>query len=172
VPVGPIDICGLTKVIGEDLTTLFHLETGVRTIIARFFNVYGPNDTNPHVIPEITRQLKSGSREVELGNLLPKRDFIYIQDVIDAVLRLLERFDGEFDIFNIGSGREHSVSDIVEFCSQILGEEIRVRQAKERIRRVERLHLLANIKIIQKAIGWSPKIDLREGLKKLLLDAY
>lgn len=72
VPVGPIDICGLTKVIGEDLTTLFHLETGVRTIIARFFNVYGPNDTNPHVIPEITRQLKSGSREVELGNLLQR----------------------------------------------------------------------------------------------------
>lgn len=167
-PVGPINIYSLTKVVGEDITKLFHLETGIRTIVVRLFNVYGPTETNPHVIPEIVTQLRSGGREIELGNLSPKRDYIHVLDVVSAIIALLEQFNNGFDIFNIGCEREYSVSEIIEECTQIIGEEIKIRQTKDRIRRSERAHLLANISKIKEATNWSPNIDLREGLRELL----
>lgn len=88
---GPIDIYGYTKVIGEDLAKLFYLETNIKTIIGRLFNVYGPNETNPHLIPEIIDQLKSGKREVHLGNLEPKRDYIHVEDVVTSIITLINR---------------------------------------------------------------------------------
>jgi len=168
-PVDPVDIYGLTKVVGEDLARLFYRETGVKTIVARLFNVYGPDETNPHVIPEIVGQLKSGSREIELGNLSPKRDYVHVQDVVDAIMALLEKSEEGFDIFNIGSGREYSVSEIIEQCKRIIGEELGIRQSKNRTRKSERMHLLADITKIQEATGWSPKMGLRDGLHGLLM---
>ena len=168
-PVGPTDIYGLTKVVGEDLARLLCRETGVRTIVARLFNVYGANETNPHVIPEIVDQVKSGSREIELGNLSPKRDYVHVQDVVDAIMALLEKSERRFDIFNVGSGRDYSVSEIIEQCKQVIGEELGIRQSKNRIRKSERMHLLADITKIQEATGWSPKIGLRDGLQELLM---
>jgi len=167
--VGPIDIYGLTKVVGEDLARLFYRESEVKTIVARLFNVYGPNETNPHVIPEIVGQLKSGSREIELGNLSPKRDYVHVQDVVDAIMALLEKSKRRFDIFNVGSGREYSVSEIIEQCKQVIGEELGIRQSKNRMRKSERMHLLADITKIQQATGWSPKIGLGDGLQGLLM---
>ena len=74
--VGPSGIYGTSKLIGEDLVRLFHLETGVRALICRFFNMYGPNETNPHLIPEIINQIKTHGTTLKLGNLEAKRDFI------------------------------------------------------------------------------------------------
>lgn len=167
-PIGPTDIYGITKVIGEDLVSLFHWETGTKTIVGRFFNVYGPNETNPHVIPEVIDQLSSGRREIELGNLSPKRDYIHVLDIVSAIIALLEQFNGKFDIFNIGCGREYSVGEIVEECAQIIGQEIKIRQTKARIRTSERMHLLASIRKIQEVTNWSPKKEIREGLRGLL----
>ena len=51
--IGPMDIYGLSKVAGERLMNEFHLASGTTTIVCRFFNAFGPNETNPHLIPEI-----------------------------------------------------------------------------------------------------------------------
>jgi UDP-glucose 4-epimerase len=160
---GPIDIYGMTKLIGEDLVRLYRKNNA---IIARIFNVYGPNDTNPHVIPEIINQVKRGRRKIELGNLSPKRDYIHVNDVCEAILALLEH--KKSGVYNIGTGKEHSVEDIVDLVSEILGEELQVEQVKERIRLVERMHLLADIYKIQSETGWKAKIELKEGLKGLI----
>ena len=60
--INPIDIYGLTKLVGEDIARLYHLETSVKTIISRLYNVYGSNETNPHLIPVIIDQLTSGKK--------------------------------------------------------------------------------------------------------------
>ena len=66
--VRPLDIYGLSKLVGENLMQKFHLETGVDTICCRFFNAFGPNETNPHLIPEIEKQIREGNRKIALGN--------------------------------------------------------------------------------------------------------
>ena len=164
----PTDIYGISKLIGEDLCRLFYRETGVRTIITRIFNVYGPGETNPHIVPEIIKQLKKGKLEVELGNIESKRDFINVRDVVGAFISLLGNFRGELGIFNIGSGKEYSIREVIETCERIIGREIKVKSSESRKRMDDRMHLLADIQKIMKETGWKPETDIEEELKELL----
>lgn len=166
--VKPLDIYGLTKLAGERLFNEFYLNTKIPTIICRFFNAFGPNETNPHLIPEIQSQVNSGVRKIELGNLTPKRDFIHTSDMAIAVKLLLENFEEGIDIFNLGQGKEYSVTEIVTAFEEALNHKIDIVQAPERIRKVEREHLLADIAKLKKFINWEPKIDIVSGIKTLL----
>lgn len=159
---GPIDIYGNTKLVGEDLVKLNYK----KATIVRLFNAYGPNDLNPHLIPAIIKQVKTGNRKINLGNLSPKRDYIYVDDICRAITNLLE-YD-KTGTYNVGTGIEHSVKKVVETVSQILGEKIQIVQDKKRMRKVERKGLLADITKIQNETGWEPRIELKEGLRKLM----
>lgn len=156
---GPIDIYGKTKIIGEDLVKLYCKNP----IIGRIFNVYGPRDLNPHLIPDIMEQLQKGEHKIKLGNLTPKRDFIHVEDVCRAIITLLEQ--NKSGTFNIGSGKAYSVKEVVDLISKSLDEKIEIIQENHRIRDIEREVLLSDITKIHKETGWKPKIKLEEGLK-------
>jgi len=164
----PLDIYGLSKLAGEHLMNEFHLQTSIPTIICRFFNAFGPNETNLHLIPEIQRQVNSGQRTIELGNLEPKRDFIHTYDMARAISMLLDKFDSGIDVFNLGRGQEYSVIDVVKEFENKLGEEITIKVDQSRVRKVERMHLLADISKLKRFISWEPEISLSEGIKTLI----
>lgn len=164
---GPLDIYGLSKLTGEHLCNEFHLMTGVPTIVCRFFNAFGPNETNPHLIPEIQNQINSGMRKIKLGNLTPKRDFIHTSDMANAVHTLLSKIDKGTDTFNLGRGIEYSVTEIVDAFSRELGELVEIEVDPARVRKVERMHLLADVSKL-KSIGWSPLIGIDEGIRTLI----
>ncbi len=164
----PLDIYGLSKLAGEELCEKFHLETNIDTIVCRFFNAFGPNETNPHLIPEIDDQLKSGKRTIELGNLTPKRDFIHTHDMADAIGALLNVKDIGYEIFNLGRGIEYSVTEVVDAFSKILGEKIEIKVDKKRVRKVERMHLLADISKLKERTNWKPLRTLEEGIQDMI----
>ena len=164
----PLDIYGLSKLAGEHLMNEFHLQTSIPTIICRFFNAFGPNETNLHLIPEIQRQVNSGLRTIELGNLEPKRDFIHTYDMARAIFMMLDKFDSGIDVFNLGSGQEYSVIDVVKEFENQLAEEITIKVDQSRVRKVERMHLLADISKLKAFMNWEPEISLSEGIKTLL----
>ena len=164
----PMDIYGLTKLTGEYLCREFYLRTKTPTIICRFFNAFGPNETNPHLIPEIQKQVNAGKRIIKLGNLTPKRDFIHTFDMAQSVRLLLEKFRRGVDVFNLGSGSEYSVVEIVRAFERQVGEEIEIEVDSARVRRTERMHLLANISKLRKFINWTPQIGIDEGIKTLI----
>lgn len=164
----PIDVYGETKVVGEELAELFARQTGVSTVSARLFNVYGPNETNPHLVPAILEQLADGSREVELGNLTPKRDFVHVDDVSRAILALLGEFDQPYRAYNVGTGTSYSVREVVECVSDVLGEEITIRQDDEKVRESDRPHLEADVSRIRNEVGWEPELEFTEGLERLV----
>lgn len=166
-PTGPLDIYGLSKLTGERLCNEFHLSTGVPTIVCRFFNAFGPNETNPHLIPEIQNQLNAGMRKIKLGNLTPKRDFIHTSDMANAVHTLLHKIESGIDTFNLGRGIEYSVTEIVDAFSRELGETIEIEVDPARVRKVERMHLLADVSKLT-SIGWSPLIGIDEGIRTLI----
>jgi UDP-glucose 4-epimerase len=163
----PLDIYGISKLTGEHLFKKFWLETGVDTVVCRFFNAFGPNETNPHLIPEIEKQLRNGLRTIKLGNLTPKRDFIHTHDMASAVRILLEMDHPGFDIFNLGRGIEYSVVEIVEAFERQLNEKIKIEVDPERVRKVEREHLLADVNKL-KSVGWIPRWGIDEGIKDLI----
>jgi UDP-glucose 4-epimerase len=165
---GPLDIYGLSKLTGEHLCNEFHLMSGIPTIICRFFNAFGPNETNPHLIPEIQKQINEGKRKIKLGNLTPKRDFIHTHDMASAVSTLLNKVEAGIDVYNLGRGIEYSVTEIVEAFERQLGEKIEIEVDPARVRKVERMHLLADVSKL-KSLGWTPTRGIDEGIGTLIM---
>ncbi len=164
---GPMDIYGLSKLTGEQLCQKFFLETGIATVICRFFNAFGPNETNPHLIPEIQHQIKSGKRTIELGNILPKRDFIHTYDMANAISIMIKKLTTGITTINLGQGEEYAVTEIVNAFERILNEKITIEIDEARVRKVERMHLLADVTKL-KSLGWQPAISIDMGIKTLL----
>ncbi|HRD51414.1 MAG TPA: GDP-mannose 4,6-dehydratase [Flavobacteriales bacterium] len=169
-PVGPLDIYGTTKLATERIAGEFCLRTGIPTIIGRFFNAFGPNETNPHLIPEIQRQVRAGKRVLRLGNLEPKRDFIHTSDMARAMQALLACGVHGCEVFNIGRGIEYSVLDVVRAFERVLGEPLRIEVGEARVRKVERMHLLADVRKLKQRTGWEPKWGIDEGVATLLTE--
>ncbi len=163
----PCDIYGLSKCFSESLVQRFHEDTGKSCMIARIFNVFGPRETNPHVIPHILEQLAK-TDEVQLGNIDSQRDFIYVEDVSRALIMLAQWDGARFDIFNVGSGHEYSVREIVETCELLLKKPIKITSLPSLQRKVDRRHLSADISKMNSLVGWQTKYNLFTGLQKLL----
>jgi UDP-glucose 4-epimerase len=164
---GPLDIYGLSKLTCEHLCNEFHLMTEIPTVVCRFFNAFGPNETNPHLIPEIQKQILGGNRKIKLGNLTPKRDFIHTHDMANAVKILLENTGQGIHTYNLGRGIEYAVTEIVDAFAKAIGEPIEIEVDPARVRKVERMHLLADVSKL-KSLGWEPKIGIEEGIKTLV----
>ncbi|MBL0036627.1 MAG: SDR family NAD(P)-dependent oxidoreductase [Flavobacteriales bacterium] len=165
---GPMDIYGTTKLATEKLASEFHLRSQIPTIVGRFFNAFGPNETNPHLFPEIQRQVLADARTLQLGNLDPKRDYIHTEDMSCAMSALLGQGIKGYDTFNIGRGIEYSVREVVEAFERQLGEKLTIEVDQARVRKVERMHLLADVRKLKLVTGWEPNWSIDEGVATLL----
>ena len=167
-PLGPGDIYGVTKFATEMLLRQHHQTTGQSCVIARFFNVYGKHETNLHVIPVIVEQLKAGTGRIQLGKLDSRRDFIFVEDLTDALLRLMRVEDIQVETFNIGSGTACSIQQVVDVCGELLGQTIAIKIAPDRLRKVDPPLLQAQIGKLHEATGWQPRHDFRSGMRIVL----
>ena len=166
---GPVDLYGETKLEGERLVEGFGARHGTRTVVARIFNVVGRRETNPHVVPEVVEQLRSGASVVRVGNVTPRRDYTDVRDVADALCRLLTTTTAE-TVFNVGSGRSVSVLDVIETCGEALGRAVDVEVEQGRVRALDRAELVADNRRLRAAVGWEPGRPLASTLRELLLD--
>jgi UDP-glucose 4-epimerase len=166
-PYEPTDIYGLSKIVNEMQLKMFSSKVTTQCAAVRLSNVYGPNETNPHVIPEILSQIKQGLDTIALGNIKPKRDYIYVRDVAKALIALAQRNRHSYRVYNIGYGQEYSVSKVLAYLSNITGRQLTASVAAERVRKTDRMHLLADVQRIRTEIGWSPQVSLLQGLYEL-----
>lgn len=159
-PLQPTNPYMRSKVLGEELCRAYYADFGVKCIILRSFNIYGPDQNMNFLIPSIIIQLQNG--KIELKDQEPKRDFIYISDVIGAYIKAGE-FNGDFDVFNIGYGKSYSVKEIVDKIIQIYGKDVKVKYTNER-RKNEIMDTVSDIKNVREKLGWKPDVDIDTGL--------
>lgn len=164
----PMDVYGLSKLAGETEIRLFAGTHPCAAVIGRLFNAVGTRETNPHLLPDIVKQLNAGARRIRLGNLTPKRDFVNAADMARAIYTSVKRAENGCATFNIGSGVAYSVVEVVQICEKILGEKIEIVEDLKLKRKVERQNLVASIEKIAWGIGWRPEIDLEKTLRELL----
>jgi UDP-glucose 4-epimerase len=161
---GPVDVYGHSKRWAEELAADFTARTGTAAGIARLFNVFGPGETNAHFIPSLISQLKAGET-VRLGNLSTKRDYIFVDDVAEALLRLaLYVRDGQSATVNIGSGRAYAGHEVVDALAAFTSGAAATVDPS-RIRPVDRPVLLADPTLAQKLLDWTPRTGLLDGLR-------
>ena len=167
--VEPADIYGFTKLHGEDYVRSLSASRQLTGVNVRLFNVIGPGETNPHLLPARMDQLRTGSDVLEVGNTWPKRDYI---DVVDAAGGFAAAAlgagpgPGECETVNLSSGDQYSVDEILERLQSVLGLKFEVRQAQDRMRAVDRPVLGADISRIQEKFGWAPQHSLESSLER------
>ena len=154
-----------SKLIAEDICDLYKKNYDLKITIFRPFNVYGPGQNVSFLIPEIIKQAISKEKKIiEVNDLKPKRDYIYIDDLINA---LILSIDGKDNIYNIGSGYSVSVEDIIKLVlkkSGIKKEYI----SKEIIRENEIYDVIADVSKAKKELNWSAHTSLEEGIKNCI----
>jgi UDP-glucose 4-epimerase len=135
------------------------------------FNIIGPGETNPHLLPAILAQLLQGRRTLGLGNCHPKRDYIDVSDAAAGVASIALQLGAApgTDTVNIGTGISHSVYDVVQAFERVIGESIVIESDLTRMRAVDRPFLSASIEKAQKVYGWSPRLTLDDSLSRLWL---
>ncbi len=166
----PVDVYGCSKLLGESICEYFSRKSDMQVITMRFFNTYGPYETNEHLIPEIMKQLHNGN-VLRLGNMMTKRDYIFTEDIVRGIILLSQSkiFKNNFEIVNIGSGYEYSGEEIIECIGSILNRKILLELDPERMRNSDKMHQIASLKHIEELTNWRPKYSIIEGLRKLLL---
>jgi UDP-glucose 4-epimerase len=166
----PVDMYGLTKLHCESYTRYFARERDFSAVLVRLFNVVGPGETNPHLVPEIVAQALAGKNALALGNTTPKRDFIHVQDVAEGLDRLLLAPTvprREAAVLNLGTGTAHSVEELVTMLSVIAGRDISIETDPARVRAVDRPHLCADTTQLEEALGWKPTRSLADAILDL-----
>lgn len=165
--VGSDNVYGLSKQAGEQLVAQYRAATGAPVTVVRQFNVYGPGETNPHVIPEIVAQLHAGDR-LRLGNLDAKRDYIYVDDVADGLIALATRSPSGGPV-NLGTGESHSGHRLIAELSALTGRPIHVEQDPDRLRPSDRPNLQADVRLLRSLMPDFAPVLITEGLKRLLV---
>ena len=166
-PLAAGNVYAASKGLSEELVAFAaHQCPTIRFLVARFFNVYGPGETNPHLIAEILNALAAGN-DLRLGNLEPRRDYVYVTDVVDALIRL-GRYTGSRAVFNVGTGQGWSAKDIVQHVERILKRQIKFVVDPAKVRRVDRQSLVADATLATVELQWTARIPLDEGLRNML----
>lgn len=153
-----------SKIIMEQLCEAYSTDFDLNCVIFRPFNIYGVGQNKNFLIPSIIKQLISG--KIELKDPEPKRDFIYISDVINALLKV-ENLNEKFNIFNIGYGKSYSVQEIVNKIVELYGKPVKIEYTGER-RKNEITDTVANFKKAEEKLGWKPIINIEVGLQYML----
>jgi nucleoside-diphosphate-sugar epimerase len=132
--------------------------------------MYGPGDDSSKFTTFIFESLKKNVPQIELTPGEQKRDFVYIDDVVEAYVVLLEKQKEktEFSEFEIGSGEAVSIRDFVETAKDVIGAKTKLLFGARKYREHEIMFSQADIKKLQEYCGWDPHVPLNKGILKSL----
>ena len=156
----------LSKYLAEQACCFFAKTYGVNVVSLRLFNVYGPGQGPNFLIPFIVEQAVNPAYDkIEVMDLHPSRDYIYIDDVIEAILRSTRASSGS--VFNVGSGGAHSVEDVIKLVCEAAG--VNKPYFGKAQRRQNEIDLTkADISALYYAVGWKPQTTLAAGLREMV----
>jgi nucleoside-diphosphate-sugar epimerase len=166
--IDPANPYALSKLLGEQLCSFYAEQFGVEVIILRPFNVFGSGQNMRFLIPSIISQAMKGD-EISVLDIRPARDFVFIEDLLDAVYKSLTT-DLRFGIINVGTGVASTVEQLILSLADVIGRKLSINSSnKERFGEISSTQ--ADISRAKLLLGWQPKWSLSEGLREIWRDA-
>ncbi len=162
-PLRPVSPYGMAKLSAEAYTEGWRRVHGLRSVVLRFANVYGPRQSaalEGGVIAIFLERLQAGEETLVFGDGEQTRDYVHVDDVVRALLAAAERDGG---IFNVGTGVETTVNRLHELCREVSGIDAPPIHDAPRLGDARRSVL--DVSRAKSELGWRPKIDLARGLR-------
>jgi len=165
-PIGPRSVYDEAKRFTEALTMAFHRYRGVNTHIVRIFNTYGPRlqANDGRVISTLLRQALAGEPMTIFGDGTQTRSFCYVSDEIEGILRLAD--SSEHEPVNIGNPDEFTIIECAEIVKEVTGSRSPI--VFQPLPQDDPKQRKPDISKARKLLKWSPTIDLRSGLRKMI----
>jgi UDP-glucose 4-epimerase len=164
----PISPYAAAKLAGEYYCQAFTAAFGLETVVLRYFNVFGPRQDpdSPYsaVIPIFITAILRGRRPVIYGDGRQSRDFVYVENVVEANLLAAHSAGAVGRVLNIGSGRATDLLTLLALLSRLLGREVQPEFAPPRPGDVR--ESLADISLAHRVLGYQPQVDFEEGLRR------
>jgi len=160
-----------SKISADHITESFVKSFNTPAITLRPFNTFGPRQSERAVIPTIIRQIIDPKcRNIMIGDITPKRDFNFVNDTVDAYIKLSEVEDNlvEFgSAYNAGTGKAVSIKETIDIINKITNNQKPIVVDKKRLRpeKSEVRHLIASSQKLKKISKWEPQTSLHEGLE-------
>lgn len=172
-PLNPTDVNGIHKVAAEEYHTLYHKVYGLRTCVLRLTNTYGPamrvKDAKQMFLGLWIRRILSGEEVLVYGDGEQLRDLNYIDDVVDAFLLVAETAKADGRVFNLGDSSPVSLKELAALLVAVnRGGRIRHEPFPEDLKRIDIKNYYGDFRLIARTLGWKPRVDLSDGLKKTL----
>ena len=165
-PPDPISPYALTKLTGEYYCGIFSAHYKLPTVALRYFNVFGPrqalDDEYAVVVPKFINCMLKNEQPPIYGNGKQSRDFTFVTNVVDANLKAIRNKSLKSGVFNVASGKDYSVLEMVAILNKILKKKIKPVFLDKRPGDVFRTS--AGLARIRKVLGFKPKVDFTRGL--------
>ncbi len=167
-PTLPHSTYAVSKLAADRAVFSMHKEHRFSAVIIRPFNSYGPNITQPYIVPEIALQLLSSNNSIKLGNVESSRDFTYVEDTARGIIIALTNKNAVGETINLGSGKEIKILDLVFLMGKLVGKLVKVERDASRFRPYDVEHLLCDYKKAKNILRWEPQVPLEKGLKRTI----
>jgi nucleoside-diphosphate-sugar epimerase len=158
-----------SKLAADNIVESFFLSYDLPVVLCRIFNVYGPRVSPFLVIPTIVLQIMEG-KELKLGDLSPTRNFTYVDDIVNAFVRMAESDKVAGEVVNFGSSEAVTIGQLAHMIAKIMNVEISVQQDPKRLRpeKGEIHRVVADTSKAKELVNWEPQISLEEGLRRTI----
>lgn len=148
-----------TKLIGEELCRAYWRDFSISSCILRPFNIYGPDQKGDFLIPSIIQQARQG--RIVLKDPRPRRDFVYVDDVVSAYLACMDQGAEGVEIFNIGSGESLAVTEVAQTITKQFPAVEVIFTGEQRPNEV--LDTVADITKARNLLNWNPEVSFAQG---------
>lgn len=154
---------GASKRAAEFFVESFYHTYKIKSMILRFFTVYGPRGRPDMAPAKFSRAILAGEQLAQFGDGSTSRDYTYIDDIIDGIMRALET-KVDFEVINLGNSHPITLADFIKTCEKIIGRGAKIKKLPRQAGDVEKTW--ANVVKAYKLLGWKPVTRLEEGLER------
>lgn len=168
-PLKPHSPYNSSKLIGEKMCENYAQEYGLNVVSLRPFCIYGPDNKASSLVQKAITAINK-SEVMVLSGLKTRRDFLYVDDLVELIIKIIDNFPNNYNVYNVGYGVSYNIGDVAKRIALLLNKEIKIQYKKSKENEI--LHMTADISKVSKKFDWNPKIDLDSGLKLIVKELF
>ena len=169
-PLDPVSPYSASKAAAEQLLRTHALVSGFPAVTARLFMPYGPGLPPASFVAQCLEAARTGT-VLRMAKGAQTRDYVHVDDVVEALLRIALARDLRGEAVNVGTGVETSLREVASAIAEATGGRLRFETGKVPYRRLEVMRSFADVTLARDRLGFTPKVALRDGLARLVAES-